>query len=72
LDAPVVGDVWNLAFHSVKGVELFADGVAADLHSAGIHTIEDAFMEGRKAVFIEIEMEAATIGAASPVAARGE
>jgi hypothetical protein len=70
LDAPVVGDVWMRAIAQAKEESLFADVVSADLHSAGIDTIEDAFMEGRKSVFMEVELEVASRLAASPVAAQ--
>lgn len=39
----------------VRGAEFFEDGIEADLHTAGVSSIAQAFMAGRMAAFDEVE-----------------
>lgn len=47
-------DSWRRAIEGEEKATLFADGVASDLHAAGIKTLKDAWMDGRQTVLREI------------------
>ena len=42
------------AVQSVRDAELFEDGIEADAHGLGIHTIADAYMAGRQHALDEL------------------
>ena len=43
------------AVQSVRDAELFEDGIEADAHGLGIHTIADAYMAGRQHALDELD-----------------
>lgn len=53
-DARVELDAWRTAVEDEENCDLFEDGVAGDLHAAGIRTLTGAWMDGRMDVLRSI------------------
>ena len=55
-------DRYKAAVDEARTVELFEDGVEADLQEQGITTLTAAYMAGRQALLAEIDERATTPG----------